>query len=219
MAATGLLVMAAAVTACAPTEREPDLVNGKQLFVQRCGACHTLSRAATVGTRGPDLDDAFRQSKADGLRESSIRSFVKDQILYPNPDGGMPAKLVTGDDADDVAAYVARAAAVAGKDTGLLAEVGQGRQGGPPGRQVFTGSAGCGTCHTLADAGTTATSGPDLDEALKGKTPRFIREAIVDPDAEIAAGFSPGVMPGNYETTLSKDDLAALVDYLSKTTR
>ena len=50
--------------------------------------------------------------------------------------------------------------------------------------------AGCGACHTLADAGTTGTTGPDLDEvAQAGKDEAFIKQSIVDPNAEIAEGF------------------------------
>ena len=41
----------------------------------------------------------------------------------------MPAELVTGEDAEDVAAYVASAAGKSGEDTGALAEVGGGPEG------------------------------------------------------------------------------------------
>jgi mono/diheme cytochrome c family protein len=98
-----------------------DLVTGKQLFVQRCGACHTLARAGTRGTVGPNLDDAFVQSLDDGLGRSTLRGVVEEQILYPSRSGQMPAKLVTGQNATDIAAYVASAAAKPGQDTGALA--------------------------------------------------------------------------------------------------
>jgi mono/diheme cytochrome c family protein len=98
-----------------------DLVHGKQLFVQRCGACHSLARAGTRGTVGPDLDDSFAQSLDEGFGRSVVRGVVKEQILYPSVSGEMPAKLVTGQGAVDVAAYVADAAAKPGEDTGALA--------------------------------------------------------------------------------------------------
>ena len=98
-----------------------DLVHGKQLFVERCGACHALSRAGTRGTVGPDLDDAFAQSLDDGFGRSVVRGVVKEQILYPSVSSEMPAKLVTGQSAVDVAAYVADAVAKPGEDTGALA--------------------------------------------------------------------------------------------------
>jgi mono/diheme cytochrome c family protein len=105
-----------------------DPVKGKQLFVQRCGSCHVLARAGTKGTTGPDLDAAFARARQDGFGTAAIRGIVHKQILFPNREGAMPAKLVTGQDADDVAAYVGKAAAVPGKDTGALATVGQSQQ-------------------------------------------------------------------------------------------
>jgi mono/diheme cytochrome c family protein len=102
---------------------------GKALFVAKCGACHTMSDAKTTGTDspigGPSLDDVFGTVRDQGFDESTIRDVVRGQIAYPeterlaeepDPDGsweekpGMPANLVTGQDADDVAEYVAACA-------------------------------------------------------------------------------------------------------------
>lgn len=77
---------------------------------------------------------------------------------------------------------------------------------------------GCAGCHTLADAGSTATTGPDLDAALKGQDADFIRTSIVDPNQDIAEGYPPAVMPQNYESELSPEELDALVEYLVETT-
>jgi predicted ribosomally synthesized peptide with SipW-like signal peptide len=79
-------------------------------------------------------------------------------------------------------------------------------------------SAGCSGCHTLADAGSTATTGPDLDGALQGKPASFIEESIVDPNNEIAKGYPPDVMPQNFGETLSPEELNALVKYLKQST-
>ena len=98
-----------------------DVVAGKKLFVQKCGSCHTLNRAGTKGTQGPNLDDAFQRADQDGFGETAIRGVVYQQILHPARGGVMPAKLVEGDQAHDVAAYVAMVAAQGGKDSGLLA--------------------------------------------------------------------------------------------------
>jgi cytochrome c oxidase subunit II len=81
-----------------------------------------------------------------------------------------------------------------------------------------TSATACGTCHTLADAGTTATTGPDLDKVLKGKDAAFIKESILNPDAEIAQGYQPGIMPPNFGDTLSAAQVDALVKYLSDVT-
>jgi plastocyanin len=136
-ASATIVVVAGAATllsACTNTgSSNPDLIAGKKLFAQKCGSCHVLSRAGTKGTVGPNLDQAFQQPLRDGLRRSGIRGVIHDQILYPpsfaldegdkRPDGSaaMPAKIITGDDADNVAAYVASVVAKPGKDSGLLA--------------------------------------------------------------------------------------------------
>jgi mono/diheme cytochrome c family protein len=75
-------------------------------------------------------------------------------------------------------------------------------------------SQGCTGCHTLAAAGSTATTGPVLDDALKGKPASFIEQSIVDPNAEIAKGYPPDVMPQNYGDAMTPEQISALVAYL-----
>ncbi len=113
-----LLVVLGGCTIKHPTS---DLVRGKQLFVAKCGACHTLSHAGTTGTVGPNLDDAFRQDRADGVKSTSIQGLADYWIQYPNTQGVMPARLLSGQDAQDVAAYVGAVAGEPGQDTGALA--------------------------------------------------------------------------------------------------
>jgi mono/diheme cytochrome c family protein len=86
------------------------------------------------------------------------------------------------------------------------------------GEEVFN-SAGCSGCHTLAAAGSTGTTGPNLDDALKGKPTDFIEQSIVDPNAEIAKGYPPDVMPQNFGDTLSPEELDAVVQYLSESSQ
>jgi plastocyanin len=128
-------------------ENDDNLVAGKQMFVEKCGSCHVLERAGTKGTVGPDLDESFQRAVKDGFGRDSIRGVVDRQIEIPNPRGVqagpekptepaprvvMPADLVTGKDAQDVAAYVAYAAARPGADTGALADAVEKAGGGPP---------------------------------------------------------------------------------------
>lgn len=82
------------------------------------------------------------------------------------------------------------------------------------GKQVFA-STGCGGCHTFKAAGTTGAIGPNLDEALAGKSADFVKQSIVDPNAVIAKGFQPNVMPGGYGSQLSAKQLADLVAFLT----
>jgi plastocyanin len=134
--ALALVAAVPAVTACGSVkDQQADVVAGKKLFVQKCGACHTLSRANTKGTQGPNLDAAFARSLEDGFGRGAVRGVVYKQILHPNrltnaAGVKMPAGLVTGDSAHDVAAYVAMVAAAPGKDTGRLATAVQAAGGG-----------------------------------------------------------------------------------------
>jgi cytochrome c oxidase subunit II len=87
------------------------------------------------------------------------------------------------------------------------------------GKAVFTNN-GCGACHTFAAAGTTAKIGPDLDKlasyAQQAHQPleAFVRTSIVSPNAYIQPGYPKGVMPQTFGTSLSKQQLDALVTYL-----
>jgi cbb3-type cytochrome c oxidase subunit III len=192
---------------------EPDLSNGKALFTQKCGSCHALDRAGTQGQTGPDLDDSFRAALAAGMDRETVEGIVHKQVLNPRRNSAMPADLVTGDDADDVAAYVAYAAKRAGEDQGALAQA--GLAGATSGEQIFT-AAGCAGCHELAKAGASGTIGPsleDLSSAGGGSPEDSLRQSLLEPDAEIADGFQAGVMP-SFEGKLSEKQLQALVQYL-----
>ncbi len=85
------------------------------------------------------------------------------------------------------------------------------------GKMTFADS-GCGGCHTFTPAGTTGSLGPNLDETLKGKDAEFIRESIVEPNAEIAPGFQEGVMPQDYGSQLTPKQIADLVAFLQQGT-
>jgi mono/diheme cytochrome c family protein len=205
-----------AFTACG--REETDLSNGKAEFVQKCGSCHELARAGTQGQTGPSLDLAFRAALADGMNRETIQGVVRDQIKNVLRGSKMPPDLVTGQDAHDVAAYVAYATGKTGEDTGALAQA--GLAGATTGAQIFT-AAGCGGCHQLSTAGTNGTIGPSLDELASAAGKRepgksasqYVHESIVDPDAVTVSGYNAGVMPA-YEGKLTEKQLDALVDYL-----
>jgi cytochrome c551/c552 len=85
-----------------------------------------------------------------------------------------------------------------------------------PGAQVFAAN-GCGSCHTFAAADTTGTTGPDLNEYLAPDDDAAgIEEMIVDPEAEIAEGYSGGIMPQTYGETLSGEELEQVIQFLVK---
>jgi mono/diheme cytochrome c family protein len=205
-------VLALVATGCGTTTADEE--RGRALFVQHCGTCHTMAQAGTTVQVGPDLDDAFSAARASGQTDSTIEGVVKAQVENPRPSTGnpavsMPAEILTGQDLEDVAAYVGRWAGVPGAAPPTVP--------GGPGAQVFA-SKGCGGCHTLAAASSGGTLGPNLDEVLAGMSPAMLKEAIVDPNAEIAAGFSANVMPSTYDSEISPSELEDLVDYLIKST-
>lgn len=216
-AAAAAIALAALLGACGK-QPAPDLAAGKRLFTQRCAACHTLKRADTAGTVGPNLDAAFVTSRRNGLGADTIEGVVRGQIANPRASSAMPPGLVKGQDARDVAAYVASAAGVPGRDTGRLAGVGLATA--KSGKQIFT-AAGCAACHTLADAGAKADVGPPLDQLAAAAGSRtglqaedYVRQAIVEPDAFIVSSFRPGVMPRDYARRLKRAQIDAVVDYL-----
>jgi mono/diheme cytochrome c family protein len=164
---------------------------------------------------GPNLDDAFVQSRADGIGPTTIQSIVRGQIAYPTVDPptglpGMPADIVTGEDAEAVAAYVASVAglpvqggaeAAPGGGTGTG---GDSEAGGtePAGAAIFAES-GCGSCHTLAAAGSSGTIGPNLDETMPSK------ELAIERVREGA-----GAMP-SFADSLSAEQIELVAEYVA----
>ena len=209
------LITALAASGCGTTGLSEagtgDTTRGKELFKQKCGQCHVLADAGTPGVIGPNLDDAFRQSRADGIGERTIQSVVRGQISYPveePPTGtaGMPADIVTGDDAESVAAYVASVAALPVRaEPGAVAGGGEG--GGEADGEAVFAEAGCGSCHTLAAADATGEVGPSLDETKPSK------ELVID---RVTNG--KGAMPA-FKDSYSAEQIAAVADFVVASTK
>ncbi|HEX5527126.1 MAG TPA: c-type cytochrome [Solirubrobacterales bacterium] len=89
---------------------------------------------------------------------------------------------------------------------------------GEGGAQLFT-SIGCGGCHTLAAAGTTGETGPNLGESLApDDNTAGIEEMILHPDEEVVEGYPPNVMPQNYGESLSPTEVKELSEFLVAST-
>jgi mono/diheme cytochrome c family protein len=212
LALAAMAAVALGASACGTSTA--DVENGRILFIEKCGTCHTLAEAGTTATVGPNLDDAFGAAREAGEGGETIEGVVEAQVEFPRPSTedpaiSMPADVVEGQELEDVAAYVGKWAGVPGAAPPKVP--------GGPGAQVFANS-GCGGCHTLAAAKSGGTLGPDLDEVLSGQSAAVIHEDIVDPNKVIAPGYPSSVMPLNFEETLSPEELEDLVEYLVEST-
>lgn len=192
-----------------------DEQRGRVLFIQKCGTCHAMAEAGTTAQIGPDLDAAFAAARAAGEGGETVEGIVEAQVEFPrpstdNPAVSMPANIVTDQDLEDVAAYVGRYAGVPGAAPPEVP--------GGPGAQVFANN-GCGGCHTLAEAQSGGTVGPDLDEVLPGQTAAMVEKSIADPNSVIANGFPANVMPADYAQNLTPKELEDLVQYLLESTQ
>jgi cbb3-type cytochrome c oxidase subunit III len=186
-----------------------DLQNGQKLFQSTCAGCHTLQAAGASGTVGPSLDAAFAYDKQQGMAQSSVENVVLDQIRLGSgpietyttgkkltPLQQMPANLLKGQDAVDVAAYVASVAGQNGGESVSPSSLGTN------GQAIFKG-VGCAGCHTLKAAGATGTVGPNLDQ-LKPSTSVVAHQVTV----------GGGVMP-SFKNTLSAAQIQAVAQYVS----
>ncbi len=187
------------------------MVAGKTLFVEKCGACHTLARAGTSGVNGPNLDEAFGPARRDGLGQGTVQGVVHDQISGVLANSSMPRNLVTGDDAADVAAYVARVAGQGGEDEGRLATAGAPKVSSKP----IAASGGklaidANPSGALAFASSKATAPPGPLEILSAnESPVQHNIAIKDPAGKVVEGNVVGtggtstlradLKPGKYE--------------------
>jgi mono/diheme cytochrome c family protein len=212
LALAALAGVVVAASGCGTTSADTN--RGRVLFIQKCGVCHVLAEAGTTAQVGPDLDGAFAAAREVGENSDTIEGIVKAQVENPRPVNddpavSMPPDVVSGQDLDDVAAYVGKYAGVTGAAPPTVP--------GGPGAQVFANTR-CGGSHTFAAAKSGGVTGPDLDEVLVGQSPAMVHESIVDPNKEIAKGYPSNVMPQTFEESISEKELEQLVEYLIENT-
>jgi mono/diheme cytochrome c family protein len=206
--------VAIAAAGCGAVGRvgQGDPAHGKELFLATtskgsCASCHTLADAKSKGTLGPNLDDAFSSDKAQGFSEQTMADIVRGQIAYPEEP--MPANIYAGQDASDIALYVAKCSG--NPNCGVTAETAApptttttttAPSSKPDGKAVFA-AAGCGGCHTLKAAGSSGNVGPDLDQ-LKPSKSRVAHQVEV----------GGGVMPA-FKGQLSPAEIAAVAQFVA----
>jgi len=182
-----------------------------------CGAGHSLMRSTVRVVSAP-----------------AFQSWLRSQKPNAPPPVGTPPPIVN----EAVPGYGAAAGGGSSSSTGASSSTGSSSSSGgssssastsaAAGKAVFTGDAGCSGCHTLAAASATGTVGPNLDTMLKadcalpasqkvrGTTlQQCIQTAITKPYAYLPSGYSSGIMPSDFATRLTSDQITALVNFLS----
>jgi cytochrome c oxidase subunit 2 len=160
---------------------------------------------------------SFMRAQVRVVTPSAFQSWLSKQ-----PNNGPPPVGVTPSGSTSTAAKPSTSGSGSSSRSGTSAAAG---------KAVFTGSAGCSTCHTLSAAGATGTIGPNLDQRLRSDCAKSaskrirgptlkqcIHTAITKPYAYIPSGFHAGVMPSNFAKTLTSTQVSALVNFLSSAT-
>jgi plastocyanin len=215
-----LAALVAVLAASCGNTHEADIENGKRLYTgqladgqkkpssnyQPCAACHALARANASGTAGPSLDAAFSQARMDGMTEDTIKGVVLGQIHHPRRGSTMPARLVEGDDATDVAAYVAQVAGEPGEDKGQLAAIGGGCKGDPIAAKGSTLTIPACETGALAYASAEATAPAGTVEIVMPNPSPIKHDIGIKGDGEGAvvgnggeSKFTADLKPGKYE--------------------
>ena len=202
-----------------PVHEFGNAARGAKLFVSKgCADCH--SYGGQGGTDAPPLDYMAGHLSAREIANMSGTIWNHVPAMVPHfQEEGIAFPTFTGFEMADLVAYLhsnpepkAPAATTTGSEHGGM-EMGAAEPGNPArGKSIFA-TLGCGSCHTLAAAGSTGTVGPNLDTALKGKGASFIEQSLLDPGAVVAKGYERAVMP-SFEATLTKQQLADVVAFL-----
>jgi cytochrome c oxidase subunit 2 len=168
-----------------------------------CGAGHSLMRAAVRVVTPAVFEKWLGSQKPNGPPPVGTPPPNAAQVGVP----GAASAAASGSSSSSSSSSASQTSAAAGK-------------------AVFTGSAGCGSCHTLAAAGTTGTVGPNLGTSIVPSAKKagmavkpFIMESILKPNAFIAAGYGPNVMPQTFGQTLTQTQVQALVNFISSVTK
>jgi len=205
------LLVVLALAGCGTGGRVDDNVstgNGRQLFIEKCGSCHTLADAGTRGTIGPNLDHAFAAAVKEGFDESTMREVVLGQMRFPiapmpKPEELFPAGEYTDEEREAameaIAAYVA---SVAGRPPTQGSATGGTSTDASDPKTLFVSN--CGSCHTFSAAGTSGTIGPNLDQTS-------IDVAAIEEQIRKGGGGMPP-----FEGTLTDAQIAALAKYIAE---
>ena len=105
------------------------LHRGAELFAERCSGCHTLDAAGALGSKPEGQAAAGERTNGPNF---NVRRENRDDVLFAIRNGGfsgaiMPANVLVGRDADDVALFVER---YAGRKSPVQGRAGEKTPGG-----------------------------------------------------------------------------------------
>jgi cytochrome c2 len=189
-----------------------------------CLICHKI--AETGNERGPDLRGvgARAPTRVDGVGgEAYILQSLADPLAYVvegyppiMPAANRPPADLSATELKAVAAFLQ---SLGGEVTVRIDSVdvaAAGARAAAPGgvspAETYLSERGCTTCHDLR--GEERRMGPPLTSVARRLTPGEIRRSIVDPDAVVAEGYAPGLMPKTYGKDLKAEEVDMLVEHL-----
>jgi cbb3-type cytochrome c oxidase subunit III len=199
---------------------------GAGLFTDRCAPCHGINGEGTP--RAPTLNSKqFFENRLNELGFSgTMRAYLQLTIA-----GGRPAMSTSGpwpqnmpfwsvdyggplrnDQINNIVDYILNWEEGA-PDIEAAEEIAvEGDTPEERGRNLFTGAAGCVACHAINGEG--GKFAPDLANVYAEQGEDYIHESILTPNAVIAEGFQPNIMPANYGERLSEDQISDIIAFL-----
>jgi len=218
-----------------PTRRGTYVVECTEL----CGAGHAFMRSTTYVLSQPQFADWMKKQPVQTRTTTGLPSASVVPVAVPGIPGallGTPpsaSSTSTASAAPTSAASTTPTSAASATPSAPSSTTSTGAAGATAaaGKAVFL-SSGCSGCHTLAAAGSTGTIGPNLtarlasdcatpaSKKIRGTTLQAcIDKAVSDPYAYIPSGYSAGVMPSTFATSLGPTKLAAVVNFLVSVTK
>jgi cytochrome c oxidase subunit II len=193
-----------------------------------CGAGHSLMRSTAVVVTPAAFQTWLSSQPANRPPPIGLPSTLSAQPGVPGSNTPVAPASGASSPSSSSSSSAASSSSSSSSSSGGSSSPSSGATSAAAGKTVFTGSAGCSGCHTLAAAGASGVVGPDLDLRLRsdcalpasmkirGATlKQCIMTAIEHPYAYIPKGYSSGVMPPNFASTLTSTQIQALVNFLS----
>ena len=152
--------------------RQVDLLRGEKLFQVHCALCHGPKGE---GGRGPMLTRAKLSRAPDN---ATLLKVIEDGIRGTEMPG---TSVMSPREMRQTAAYVRS-----------LGKASPGKENPVPGKpalgaEVYRGKGNCGVCHSIKGEG--GTSGPDLTEIGAVRSPAYLLESLVNPQAVVPEGY------------------------------